>query len=253
MVFLERLKRSFGEYIDLRNFYLLRKIGKWLYPSYRFKWPQLDWWASEVFNKYLINFNEYQGFNTDRRWNLYQLLRLVEDVPGDTAECGVYLGASSYLICKANSHSPKYKRQHYMFDSFEGLSEPTRDDGVFWHKSDLTCSFDIAKRNLSGFKNIEFFKGWIPDKFSEVENKVFSFVHVDVDLFKPTLDSILFFYPRLEKGGILLCDDYGFNTCPGATKAVDEFLSDKPEKMISFCSGGGFLIKGNLTSTTIPL
>ena len=56
-----------------------------------------------------------------------------------------------------------------------------------------------------------------------------------------------FFYPRLVPGGIVVCDDYGFPTCPGATSAVDEFLADKPEKMLSLASGGGFAIKGIAT------
>jgi len=62
----------------------------------------------------------------------------------------------------------------------------------------------------------------------------------------------LFFYPRLSPGGILVCDDYMFTTCPGATQACDEFMADKPEKMISFASGGGYLIKGIPTISNLP-
>ena len=36
--------------------------------------------------------------------------------------------------------------------------------------------------------------------------------------------------------------------CPGATKAMDEYLQDKPEKMGMLSDGGGFLIKGISTS-----
>jgi hypothetical protein len=49
-------------------------------------------------------------------------------------------------------------------------------------------------------------------------------------------------------GGIFVCDDYGFLTCPGATKAMDEFLLTKREKMISLPGGGGFFIKGCVTA-----
>jgi len=31
------------------------------------------------------------------------------------------------------------------------------------------------------------------------------------------------------RDAVMLFDDYGFPTCPGARKAVDEFFSDKPE------------------------
>src|SRR5262249_36523185 len=48
---------------------------------------------------------------------------------------------------------------------------------------------------------------------------------------------------RLLTRGILICDDYTFSSCPGATRAVDEFLADRPEKMLPRADGGGFLIK----------
>jgi len=50
---------------------------------------------------------------------------------------------------------------------------------------------------------------------------------------------------------VIICDDYGFTSCPGATKAIDQFLKNKKEKMISLSGGGGFLIKG--TETSEPL
>lgn len=81
-----------------------------------------------------------------------------------------------------------------------------------------------------------------------IETLEFSFVHIDVDLYQPTYDSIAFFYPRMNSGGILVCDDYGFTSCPCATKAVDEFLFDKPEKMISMSGGGGLMIKDVVTA-----
>src|SRR5439155_2143547 len=89
----------------LLRFKILRKVGQVVMPGYRFKWPQLGWWNESAFNAYLRRFDELDGMNTDRRWMLYQLLRLIADVPGDTAECGVYTGASSYLICKMNENS----------------------------------------------------------------------------------------------------------------------------------------------------
>ena len=50
----------------------------------------------------------------------------------------------------------------------------------------------------------------IPTRFDEVADRSFCFVHVDVDLFEPTRESIAFFYPRMVPGGVMLFDDYGF-------------------------------------------
>jgi hypothetical protein len=81
-----------------------------------------------------------------------------------------------------------------------------------------------------------------------VKDKRFSFVHVDVDLYQPTLDSMEFFCPRLNNGGILLCDDYVSSLCPGAIRAIDEFLADQPEKMIYMSCGSGYMIRNHRTS-----
>jgi hypothetical protein len=135
-----------------------------------------------------------------------------------------------------------------MFDSFEGLSQPSRDDGTYWKGGELAVSVDAVRANLSEFDRVRFYKGWIPQRFKDLEGQQFSFVHIDVDLYQPTYDSLAFFYPRLVPGGIIVCDDFGFGTCPGATRACNEFLDGCAEKMISLADGGGFLIKGILAS-----
>jgi O-methyltransferase len=221
---------------------LLRLAGKFLVPSYRFKWAQLDWWKNEEFTRYLNHFGELQLLNTDRKWTVYQLLRLVAHVPGDTAECGVFRGATSYLICCANRESDAGSKTHHLFDSFEGLSQPAPTDGTHWRKGDLKCEIETVRKALSGFENLSFHPGWIPERFEDVKDRKFSFVHIDVDLARPTHDSLAFFYPRMEAGGIIVCDDYGQGTSPGATEAIDRFLADKAEKMLMLPEGGGFLI-----------
>lgn len=232
---------------------MLRFAGKLLVPSYRFKWPQLDWWKNDEFTQYLNRFGELQVLNTDRKWMVYQLLRLVAHVPGDTAECGVFRGATSYLICSANKQSRAGTKTHHLFDSFEGLSQPVASDGRHWAKGDLKEDVEDVRAVLAQFENIQFHVGWIPEHFHQVEDRTFSFVHIDVDLSEPTRDSLAFFYPRMEAAGIIVCDDYGISTCPGATQAVDRFLADKPEKMLLLPDGGGLLIRDAPTAEPASL
>jgi hypothetical protein len=237
-----RLKGAFRE----RHILGLLSLGHRIIPDYRFTWHRIDWWKDPEFNLYLERFGERRGCNTHRRWMVWQLLRLVAEVPGDTAECGVYEGSSSWLICAGTRGSG---RTHHLFDSFEGLSAPVAADGGYWVAGDLSAQEEVARRNLVPFEDsLVFHKGWIPARFDEVKDKRFAFVHVDVDLAEPTRDSIQFFYPRLSPGAVLVCDDYGSSMCPGATAAVDEFLADKPEKMLALDAGGGFLIKGIATA-----
>ena len=128
------------------------------------------------------------------------------------------------------------------------MSNPSEKDGSYWSSHDLSIGEQVVKANLAEFDGLELHKGWIPDRFGDVQNQMFSFVHVDVDLYQPTLDSISFFYEKLSVGGIFVCDDYGFLTCPGATLAMNEFLQARPEKMVALPGGGGFFIKGCKTA-----
>jgi len=74
----------------LYRFELLRLLARKLLLEYRFKWPQKTWWQSDLFNAYLDRIDERSGNNSDRRWMVSQLLRLVAEVPGDTEEVGCY-------------------------------------------------------------------------------------------------------------------------------------------------------------------
>jgi hypothetical protein len=112
----------------------------------------------------------------------------------------------------------------------------------------LSIEEDIVKKIIH-FNNLKLYKGWIPNRFEEIRECKFSFVHVDVNLYELTLESIKFFYDRINAGEIFVCDEYGFLTCPGAKAAMDEFLAAKQEKMISLSGGGGFFIKGCVTAS----
>ncbi len=183
----------------------------------------------------------------DRHFILYSMAKSVANLLGDTAECGVYYGASSFLICLATVSSSN--PTHHVFDSFAGLSQPDANDLIstdrqHWRKHDLAVPQPIVEANLNCFDFVRYHAGWIPDRFHEVAHRQFSFVHIDVDLYQPTHDSLSFFYERMVPGGVILCDDYGFSTCPGATKAFDGFIADKPEnRVIHLTSGQGFIIK----------
>lgn len=141
------------------------------------------WLDDKPFFRY---FRKYVGtdFDTaDRRFFLRSILPLVDGLPGDTAECGVYRGASSWLICE---HFKNSEKTHYIFDSFRGLSEPTQEDGKYWVKGAFRASESLVRRRLSLYR-VVICKGWIPDRFEEISAQRFCFVHIDVDLYQPTL------------------------------------------------------------------
>lgn len=204
-------------------------------PEYRAIWAGSPWQVDDL---------------DARPFSLFNLIKLVRDLPGDTAECGCYLGRASHVMLEATKAQA---RAHHVFDSFEGLSDPSPEDALGsgqrgdvyeWKPHDLTAREADVRRNLERFAGrVHFYKGWIPERFGDVADRTFSFVHVDVDLYRPTLDSFAFFYPRLVPGGILLCDDYGFSSCPGANRAVKEYAASVDAPVVHLPTGQAMVMK----------
>jgi O-methyltransferase len=179
----------------------------------------------------------------ERKFVVAEFVKSVRSVHGDMVECGVYNGATAYFMAQATAGIGVPRALH-LFDSFQGLSAPTAVDGDYWQAGSLAISEEAARAVLSASEGVVFHRGWIPDRFPEVADRQFAFVHLDVDLYQPTLDSLAFFYPRTAPGGVLICDDYGFTTCPGATRAVDAFMQSRPETVIHLPTGQGVIIRG---------
>jgi hypothetical protein len=136
-----------------------------------------------------------------------------------------------------------------LFDSFEGISQPDARDVASdaeimpWSEGDLSASESLVRQNLVQFKNVEYYKGWIPTRFDEVAGRSFRVVHIDVDLYQPTRDSLEFFYPRLVIGGTIVMDDYGLMTCPGARQAADEFAGANDLDILELPTGQGIITR----------
>lgn len=226
---------------DMR-YYAMERLANIFDPRFRFTEFGQVWREDKKFEEYYANFEGENYHSLDRKYTVNQFLPLIKNVAGDTVECGAYKGATSFLICAFIQQQGQSKK-HHIFDSFEGISKPQKEDGAYWKEGDLATSEEICRNNLAAFDFVKYHKGWIPDKFPEVKDLRFSFVHIDVDLYQPTLDSVIFFYERLSKGGIIICDDHGFSTCPGAKKAMDDFFTAKPEKPVMLTTGQSVVIK----------
>lgn len=187
------------------------------------------------------------GIPDDRCYTLYKVAKAVAKIDGDLAECGCRQGKSTRFIL-SGSGIDSDKMMH-IFDSFEGLSAPTGKDKLIsgnsaWKPNALATSEDVLVNNLQMYEHmIAIYKGWIPDRFNEIADRKFSMVHIDVDLYEPTLESLKFFYDRMVPRGVIICDDYGSTSCPGAKKAFDDFFADKPEAMMEMPTEQAIVVK----------
>jgi O-methyltransferase len=183
----------------------------------------------------------------DRRFIVVQLAESVRGMEGSTAECGAFRGVGSALICRALDGTYGQEDGHFAFDAFEGLPEPVAADraesGQWWSEGDLKTDRGRVEKLLTPFPFARIEVGWIPERFPEVEDLKFRLVHVDVDLYEPTRDSIEFFFPRLVPGGVLLLDDHGVMSCPGARKAAVEYFAKSGDPIVELPSGQAIVWK----------
>ncbi|MEP6962582.1 MAG: TylF/MycF/NovP-related O-methyltransferase [Acidobacteriota bacterium] len=147
-----------------------------------------------------------------------------EKLDGDMAELGVAYGASAKLI---SEYAPN--RALHLFDTFEGLPAPTQVDSPKFAGGQFPSRLEDVQRYLDGRK-VHFYKGLFPVTAKPVQDRMFSFVHLDADLYESTIAGLKFFYPRMCPGAILICHDY--LTSEGVNAAFREFFADKPEPVI---------------------
>ena len=77
----------------------------------------------------------------------------------------------------------------------------------------------------------EIHPGWFVDTLSTQLPASVAFAHIDCNLYESNMAALMNVYPRLSVGGICMIDDYGLGYFPCVQKAVDEFMTGKPEKL----------------------
>jgi len=176
----------------------------------------------------------------ERCWTLSQMLAQALNVKGDVLEAGVFQGGTARLL--KDRMGPNADKRLLLFDSFEGMREVSRADRH--QEGDFAeTSLDRVKDVVGREPFVDYHQGWIPQTFEGLESRVFCFAHIDLDLYRSILDCLEFVYPRLSPGGIIVLDDYGFPSCPGARQAVEEFFEARPERPLALMTGQALVVK----------
>jgi hypothetical protein len=179
-------------------------------------------------------------------------------LPGARAECGVFQGSSAVLLCHA---ARTVDAAHdgaglHLIDSFEGLSEPGEQDRFsvpgaggaptqrpVLPRGSFSAAYGQAREALRAFPGVAFHKGWIPQVFGGLPEQAWSFVHIDVDLYEPTYACLEYFHPRLVRGGVIICDDYGAPLFPGAARAWNRYCDGAGLPFVVLDTGQAVILK----------
>lgn len=169
---------------------------------------------------------------------------LKAQVLGDFVECGVWRGGSAGIMAQVLMRSDfSNERKLHLFDSFEGLPEPTEADGeqaaeysggvnsgalksVHQCEAGIEIVRELILQKI-GFPRdrIKFHQGWfqetIPILGSQPEK--IAVLRLDGDWYDSTKVCLDHLYDRVSVGGVIILDDYF--AWEGCKKAADEFRS----------------------------
>ena len=177
------------------------------------------------------------------------LLGLLEETlkngtPGDIVELGCYRGDTSFLferqLEKFRHENPEKPLKFlWIYDSFEGLPEKTKEDispaGEQFKKGELLVSKRevVEKFKKAGLKvpriRKNFFENLDPN--TDLPEKI-SFAFLDGDLYESIKTSLKLIENKIEKQGIIIVHDYNNPELPGSSRAVDEWLRTHPSKSL---------------------
>jgi O-methyltransferase len=157
---------------------------------------------------------------------------LKQGINGAVVEFGCYIGTTSLFIRRLlDAHADS--RQFHVYDSFEGLPPKSGKDssvaGDQFKAGELTVS---KKQFMHEFHKAKLrapftHKAWFSDLTDSDVPATIAFAFLDGDFYESIRDSLRLVLPRIQKGGVIIVDDYAREALPGAAKAVNEQLSHK--------------------------
>ena len=176
------------------------------------------------------------------------------DIPGDLVECGVWRGGSVLAMILALQELGVDDREIHLFDTFEGMTEPTEvdvsaDESALetWREASAggarawgeafgpeVFSVQAVVELLAGtgypMPHLHLVRGPVEETVPESAPPQISLLRLDTDWYESTRHELRHLYPRLSEGGVLIIDDYGH--WEGARRAVDEYFAGEARPLL---------------------
>lgn len=186
----------------------------------------------------------YTMTSVERQVSLINATRYIvkNKILGDFVECGVWRGGSMMAAAYILKGLGAVDRNLYLYDTFEGMAEPTSKDIDYSNinasrllaesrKEDpsfIWCysSLDEVKNNIesTGYSpdKIHLIKGKVEETIPEYIPKKIALLRLDTDWYESTRHELEHLFPLLVSGGVLIIDDYGH--WKGCQQATDEYI-----------------------------
>ena len=178
----------------------------------------------------------------ERIFALIQATRYVilNGIPGAIVECGVWKGGSMAAIARTLLQLQDMSRDLYLFDTFQGMTEPTTNDVEYSGKhATQVLQEEVGSRcadapieevqevlHASGYprEKIHFVPGKVEETIPASAPDPISLLRLDTDWYESTRHELIHLFPRVSKAGVIIVDDYGL--WRGSRKACDEYFSN---------------------------
>jgi len=178
----------------------------------------------------------------ERIYAFMQAVRYVcaHGVAGEIVECGVWKGGSMAAAAMALLQMKDTNRELYLFDTFEGMSAPTKADVDYtgMHASDVIrqdAGYKCADAPLEGVCEVLYRTGYPRERIHFVQGRVeetvpgqapgkIAVLRLDTDWYESTKHELQHLFPRLARMGVIIIDDYGH--WRGSRKACDEYFAE---------------------------
>lgn len=183
-------------------------------------------------------------------YRCYELWQLTQEVLAinDTAsflEVGVWKGGTAGIVGRKlallNSNIP-----FYLADTFSGVVKASEKDEFYKGGEHADTTTEIVEKLMSETgSNYKILTGIFPnDTAAKISaDEKFGFCHIDVDVYQSAKDIVDWIWDRLITGGMIVFDDYGFHTCTGVTRYVNEQRNKSDRAVIYNLNGHAIIIK----------
>jgi O-methyltransferase len=174
-------------------------------------------------------------------WTLVGQLNSLE--PGDILEIGAWRGGTGCLLA-ARSQGSLPDQKVFLCDTFSGVVKAgAKDSGyVGGEHADTSKAIVLDLAARMGLTNIEILEGIFPDATGDrIASRRFRLCHVDVDVYESAAQSFAWVWQRLVPNGVVVFDDYGFYSCGGVTRFVDQ-MRGEPDRLVLYNINGHAIV-----------
>ena len=184
-----------------------------------------------------------------RCYELWQLVQKIHTLDAHAAilEVGVWRGGTAAIIAKQLTNL-KSKANLYLADTFEGVAKAGTNDSFYSGGEHSDTSQHIVEdvlKNKSQYPYFKILKGIFPEETADkiLVSEQFGLCHIDVDVYSSAKDILEWVWNKLVSGGVVVFDDYGFHSCTGVTKLVEEYRNYPDRQIIHNLNGHAIMIK----------